>query len=144
MLCSACMYASRPEEGTKSHCRWLWATMWLLRIELKTSGRSTSTLNRWAISPAPRTILILKENHWLTEFLFLIWQLAESRSVEQWYMENFLITSSCCFVLHKEQRAAFPSGSCTASFTPEITTHKLYYFKHCLAHYLFCNSYILI
>ena len=29
-----------------------------------------------------------------------------------------------------------PPGSCTASLALEITTHKLYSFKHCLAHYL--------
>ena len=27
-------------------------------------------------------------------------------------------------------------SSCMASLAPEITTHKLYSFKHCLAHYL--------
>jgi hypothetical protein len=25
-----------PEEGSRSHYRWLWATMWLLGIELRT------------------------------------------------------------------------------------------------------------
>jgi hypothetical protein len=29
-----------PEEGIGSHDRWLWATMWLLGIELRTSGRA--------------------------------------------------------------------------------------------------------
>ena len=33
--------------------RQLWTTMWLLGIELRTSGRAASALNRWAISPAP-------------------------------------------------------------------------------------------
>jgi hypothetical protein len=42
-----------PEEGIGSHYRWLWATMWLLGIELRTSGRTASALNLWAISPAP-------------------------------------------------------------------------------------------
>jgi hypothetical protein len=32
--------------------RWLWTTMWLLGIELRTSGRAVSVLNHWAISPA--------------------------------------------------------------------------------------------
>jgi len=32
--------------------RWLWITMWLLGFELRTSGRSVSALNQWAISPA--------------------------------------------------------------------------------------------
>ena len=40
-----------PEEGVRSHYRWLWATMWLLGIELRTFGRAVSVLNCWAISP---------------------------------------------------------------------------------------------
>ena len=39
--------------GTRPHYRWLWATMWLLGIELRTSGRAGTALNLWAISPAP-------------------------------------------------------------------------------------------
>jgi len=41
-----------PEEGIGSHYRLLWATMWLLGIELRTSGRAVSAFNHWAISPA--------------------------------------------------------------------------------------------
>jgi hypothetical protein len=40
------------EEGIRPHCTWLWATMWLLRIELRTSGRAISSFNCWGISPA--------------------------------------------------------------------------------------------
>ena len=40
-----------PEKGVASHYRWLWATMWLLGIELRTYGRVVSALNCWAISP---------------------------------------------------------------------------------------------
>ena len=46
--CSACM----PEEGTRSHYRWLWATMWLPGIELRTSGRArviSPTLYRFSL-----------------------------------------------------------------------------------------------
>ena len=42
-----------PEEGIRSHHIWLWATMWLLGSEPRTSGRAVSAPNRWAISPAP-------------------------------------------------------------------------------------------
>jgi len=42
-----------PEEGIRSHYRWLWATLWLLGIELSTSGRAVCAPNHWAISPAP-------------------------------------------------------------------------------------------
>jgi hypothetical protein len=41
------------EEGIRTHYRWLWATMWLLGIELRTSGRAVIALHLWAISPAP-------------------------------------------------------------------------------------------
>ena len=40
-------------EGIRSHYRWLWATMWLLEIELRPSRRAASALNCWAIFPAP-------------------------------------------------------------------------------------------
>ena len=50
--CFFCIYAC-IEEGAKSHYRWLWATMWLLGIELRTSGRAGCALNHWAISLAP-------------------------------------------------------------------------------------------
>ena len=46
------LFSDIPEEGIRSHYRWLWATMWLLGIELRTSGRAVSALNHWAISPA--------------------------------------------------------------------------------------------
>jgi hypothetical protein len=48
-----------PEDGIGSHYKWLWATMWLLGIELRTSGRAVrfSALNHWAISPTPRWFL---------------------------------------------------------------------------------------
>jgi hypothetical protein len=43
-----------PGEGIRSHYRWLWAIMWLLGMELRTSGRTVvGALNHWAISPAP-------------------------------------------------------------------------------------------
>ena len=36
----------------RSHYGWLWATMWVMGFELRTSGRAVSALNHWAISPA--------------------------------------------------------------------------------------------
>jgi hypothetical protein len=41
-----------PEEGIGSHYRWLWATMWLLGIELRIFERAATALNYWAIFPA--------------------------------------------------------------------------------------------
>jgi hypothetical protein len=48
------------EEGIRSHYRWLWATMWLLGIELRTSGKAVSALNCGAISLAPEHIIFKK------------------------------------------------------------------------------------
>jgi hypothetical protein len=39
-----------PKEGIISRYRWLWATMCLLGIELRTSERAVSVSNLWAIS----------------------------------------------------------------------------------------------
>jgi len=41
-----------PDEDIGSLYRWLWATMWLLGIELRTSGRAVGALNHWVTSPA--------------------------------------------------------------------------------------------
>jgi hypothetical protein len=61
-----------PEEGIRSHDRQLWATLWLLGIELRTSRRAASTLNRWAISPSPqpvyRLLLMGETKHFSTSF----------------------------------------------------------------------------
>jgi len=56
-----------PEKGIRSHYRWLWATMWLLGIELRTSGRAVSDLPHWAISP------VLYSNSLKKNFFFLVW-----------------------------------------------------------------------
>lgn len=51
--CPACIYACRPEKGTRHHYRQLWAT----------SGRAASARNLWAISPASVTYLwIVSDN----------------------------------------------------------------------------------
>ena len=47
-----------PEEGIWSHYRWLWVTMWLLAIELRTSGRTVSVPNCWAISSARHSFFL--------------------------------------------------------------------------------------
>ena len=45
--------------------RWLWATMWLLGFELRTSRKAISVLNYWAISP-PRYIVFLCDVFYLS------------------------------------------------------------------------------
>lgn len=72
-----------PEEGTVSHYRWLWATMWLLGIELRSSGRAASALNCWDISPAhymdftmnrqtQKAVTLTGHHHSFPKFPFLI------------------------------------------------------------------------
>lgn len=52
-------YTYMPEEGVKSHCRCLSATIWFLGVELKNSRRSASALNLWTTSIAlPATFLL--------------------------------------------------------------------------------------
>ena len=55
LLCtqrSACMYACKPEEGTRSQYRWRSAIMRSLEIELRTSGRAVIVLTN-ELSPQP-------------------------------------------------------------------------------------------
>ena len=40
--CSICIYTCVPTEGIRFHYRWLWATTWLLGIELRTFRRAVS------------------------------------------------------------------------------------------------------
>jgi hypothetical protein len=47
-LSTLSLSSDTPEEGIRPHYRWLWATMWLLGFELRTSGRAVSALNHWA------------------------------------------------------------------------------------------------
>ena len=55
LLCiqySVYLYACKTEEGSRPHYRWLWASMLLVGIELKTFGGTGNALKHWAISPA--------------------------------------------------------------------------------------------
>ena len=46
------IHSDISDEGIRSHYWWLWAAMWSLGIEPRTSGRVVSALNCWANSPA--------------------------------------------------------------------------------------------
>jgi len=52
-----CCLQTHPKSASDAYYRWLWATMWLLGIELRTSGKAVSALNHWAISPAPYWVI---------------------------------------------------------------------------------------
>lgn len=57
---SAFMYDYGPEEGTRMHYRWLWATSWFLGTH--DLWKSSSALDFWAIPLAPWLIF---SNDWL-------------------------------------------------------------------------------
>lgn len=57
------MYACSLETDIRSHYTWLWGTMWLLKTELRTSGRAGSALHPWPISPA-QTANGVAMTHW--------------------------------------------------------------------------------
>jgi hypothetical protein len=93
-----------PEEGTRSHYRWLWATMWLLGTELRTSGRAVSALNLWAISPAhfifiylffkiqPRATFPGVPVGWAFPYQLLIKKMPPQNCLQANLMETFLLT----------------------------------------------------
>ena len=45
---------THQKRASDPHYRWLWATIWLLGIELRTFGRTVRALHCWAISSAPK------------------------------------------------------------------------------------------
>jgi hypothetical protein len=53
-----CRCLQTAEEGIRSHYRWFGATIGLLGIDFRTSERTVSAFNHWAISPAPRNVLL--------------------------------------------------------------------------------------
>jgi hypothetical protein len=98
-MCILSISSDTPEEGIRSHYGWLWANMWLLGIELRTSGREVSALNRWGISPAP---------NW--EFYIFIWkQLARRLTSRQLGWRSY----SPCPQWHTYSNKATPPNSAT-------------------------------
>ena len=86
-----------PEEGIGSHNKWLWATMWLLGIELRTSGRTVSALNRWAISPSPT----------LNSFQFVL------KALTGTYWDWACSSVVGCLPIMSEERPGFSPLHCT-------------------------------
>ena len=87
---SVCLYACRPEECTRPHYRWLWATMWLPGIELRTFGRAGNALNGWAISPA------LSFSFLFFSFLFFVFP-----SFFPSFFLSFFLSFFCCFLFQE-------------------------------------------
>ena len=52
-VCLICMCVCTPEYGIWSHYRWLWAIMWVLVIEFKTTVRLASANYHRGFCPAP-------------------------------------------------------------------------------------------
>ena len=82
---------------------WLWAIMWLLGFELRTSGRADSALNRWAISPAHN----LSFKQWDLKLKFpLLWIITPNRSFSPLSLDTSNV-SPCQFLTNT-------SGLCAA------------------------------
>ena len=58
MWVHCCCLQTHPKRAFDPHYIWLWATIWLLGIELRTSGRAVSALNCWAILWAQPTLFL--------------------------------------------------------------------------------------
>ena len=92
--CSVCM----PEEGgTRFWYRWLWAIMWLLGIELRTSRGAASTFYLWAVSPAPIHFFL---NSWFSVSvdiikITIVWQClslyAEAKQIWGWQSRSIVM-----------------------------------------------------
>jgi hypothetical protein len=70
-------------DSSDAHYRWLWATMWLLGIELMTSGRPVSSFKFWVISTAQTQVFSYPQHFHNIHFL----------------MENILVHLLCPDVL---------------------------------------------
>lgn len=73
-----------PEEGTRSHDRWLWVTMWFLGIKFSTSAKAEITLTCWAISTAPVIFNVL-------QFIILLVYIHFTKWVSLWYFYMHII-----------------------------------------------------
>ena len=85
------------EEEVRFHYRWLWATMWLLGIELRSSGRAVSALNHWAISIAHRSHSY--SNYYTMQFICKEWGMwqavvAHNFNLSNWEAEAGVFLSS--------------------------------------------------
>ena len=79
-------YPQRPEEGVIAG--WLWAALWALGTEPWSSGRATSALNHWAISPAPWTCSWI---HFNLYFLIILFTLCLQIQWYKGYIQYFSI-----------------------------------------------------
>ena len=58
-----CYLQTHQKRSSNPHYRWLWGTMWLLGIELRTSGGVVSALNCWALHYAFLCLSLWKGHH---------------------------------------------------------------------------------
>ena len=78
----SCLQTHTSRVCIRSHYRWLWSTMWLLGIELRTYVRAVSALNLWAISPAPWFSYI----PWTSWFHLSTWGIIWSLCMVDWLL----------------------------------------------------------
>jgi hypothetical protein len=102
-VCTLLLSLDTPEEGFRSYYRRLWATMYLLGIELRTSTRVFSALYRWVISPALWLLCQKQEKkgrkwgltsevvHWPLS-ISVLWHIHDWTHTEHTYMHTHMHT----------------------------------------------------
>lgn len=85
--------------------KWLWATMWVCGIGLRSSRRVDSALNFWAISTAPKfpfqKILNIHPNiqvFFIITIMVLAWRFSHF-----WHICGSFIWNSCCTLFFKKR-----------------------------------------
>jgi hypothetical protein len=112
-----------PEEGIRSHYRWLWATMRLLGIELRTSGREQSVLltAKPSLQPTLSAFLVKKYHVLQNDFLHL---LGCSILLLHIYSVLLLFMSTGCVIL-----IDFHIGSWSTVLETKIHCYSVYCLK---------------
>jgi hypothetical protein len=89
-----CCLQTHQKRASEPHYRWLWATMWLLGTELRTSERAVRAPDHWAISPALHSVYFCVLIYMvIRRFLVLLWP---SLPLDLWTF--FLWFSWRCFL----------------------------------------------
>ena len=96
--------------------RWLWATMWLLGIELRTSWRAVSVLNLWAISPALSSNFLYWRNMEPGQSVLHSETLSQKNKGQGW-RDGSVVKSTCCSSTEPTFNSQPPRGSSLLSVT---------------------------
>ena len=129
--CSVWMFTCTPEESIRSLYSWSWNIMWLLGNDLRTSGRTVSTLNPWA---SPRVFFITQLVPMSLDVIYLfVCFLRQVFSVQLWVAWNSLCrpdwfwtqTSTCLYLPSAGTKVMCHHCPTTSLFCFKSTWHKL-------------------